>query len=357
MFKPYLALSHWITKHLIVCAGVMMLTHTAEPSWGLPLSPGDRVKIQIPDGDEFSGIFDVNLDGNLEIPYLPAMPVVGFEPPQVEQALSQSLIGGGFFQPSFLRVSVKVVRWAPIPVFVSGATYEPGRTTINNRSPEQLAQQNIQVTGDNPPDRFLTAAIQSAGGVLPDADVKAVRLIRSGQERVIDLSGVLTGQPIENVPLIAGDQIIVPHAGQRNNDLVRPTQITPPGIVVYLSNLTVPAQNNASSSINVDTTKFPYGARFSQAVVAANCSGGTQATNAKRRAVLVHTERLTGETTSLERPIEQLLKHTNDNTINPFLMPGDGVACYDSTVSNIRDVIRVVGDAFFPFSVLRNLAR
>jgi polysaccharide export outer membrane protein len=342
----------------MVCTGVITFTILAAGrSWGLPLSPGDRLKISIPEGDEFSGIFDVDLDGNLEIPYLPSIPVVGFEPPQVEQALSQTLIGGGFFQPSFLRVSVKVVRWAPIPVLVSGATFEPGRVSINNRSPDELAQQSTQVTGDDPPERFLIAAIRSAGGVMPDADVKAVRLIRGGQERVIDLSGVFTGQLLENVPLIAGDQIIVPRADHRNNDLVRPSQITPPGISVYLSNLTVPAQNNASSSINSDSTKFPYGARFSQAVVSANCSGGTQATNARRHAVLVHTDRFTGETTALERPIEHLLKHQNDDAINPFLMPGDGVACYDSTVTNVRDVLRIVGEAFFPYTVIRNLFR
>jgi polysaccharide biosynthesis/export protein len=340
------------------CLGAVMITgSTALASWGLPLSPGDRIKVFIPEGDEFSGTFDVNLDGNLEIPYLSPQPVVGLEPGQVEAQLTQSLIEGGFFQPTFLRVSVKVLRWAPISVYVSGATFEPGKISINNRSPEELAQQTDLVAGDNPPDRFLTVALRSAGGVMPEADVKAVRLIRGGQERTFDLSGVFTGEPIEDIPLLAGDQLIVPRATQRNNDLVRPTQITPPGIAVYLSNLTTPADSNASSAINSDSTKFPYGARFVQAVVAANCSGGTQSTNAKRFAVLVHTNRLTGETTALKRPIEDLLKKPNDDSINPFLMPGDGVACYDSRVTNVRDIFRVLGDLFAPFSILRNIFR
>ena len=46
-------------KHLIIHTIFATLT-LATPCLALPLSPGDRVKVMIPEGTEFSGIFEVN---------------------------------------------------------------------------------------------------------------------------------------------------------------------------------------------------------------------------------------------------------------------------------------------------------
>jgi polysaccharide biosynthesis/export protein len=327
----------------------------ATPAWSLPLSPGDRLKVTIPEGDLFQGIYEVNLDGTLKIPYLQAIPVTGLEPPQVEKVLKQELIQAELFNPEFIQVSVQVSQWAPIQVSVVGATFQPGRVIINQRSPEELANRT-PVSGDYPPQRFLAAALQSAGGVTPNADVKNIQLVRNGQKATFDFSGVFNGEAVTEIPLIAGDQIIVPDAGRFQNELVRPSQITIPGLRVFLSNLTQPASSNSSSSIDKDSTAFVYGSRFSQAVVAANCAGGS-AQNSRRRAVLVHTDRPTGETHAVDRPIEELLRATNDDASNPFLMPDDGVACYDSRTTNLRGVAQVLGDIFTPFSLLFNLFR
>jgi polysaccharide biosynthesis/export protein len=327
----------------------------AAPAFSLPLSPGDRLKVTIPEGDLFQGVYEVNLDGTLKIPYLQSIPVAGLEPPQVEKVLKQELIQAELFNPEFVQVSVQVSQWAAIQVSVVGATFQPGRVIINQRSPEELANQT-SASGDYPPQRFLVAALQSAGGVTPNADVKNIQLVRNGQTTSFDFSGVFNGEPIAEVPLIAGDQIIVPDIGHFQNELVRPSQITIPGLRVFLSNLTQPASSNSGSSIDKDSTAFVYGSRFSQAVVAANCAGGS-AQNARRRAVLVHTDRSTGATQATDRPIEDLLRAHNDDASNPFLMPDDGVACYDSRTTNLRGVAQVLGDIFTPFSLLFNLFR
>jgi polysaccharide export outer membrane protein len=329
---------------------------SAIPSLALPLSPGDRLNIFIREGEGFSGIYEVNLDGKIDVPYLSPLAVVGLEPFQVEQTLTQALVQAGMFQPNFIQVSVKVLEWASVEVTVAGATFEPGRVSLNKHSSDaNSAEKPVQISGDYPPERYLTSAIRAAGGVLPSADLKTVRLIRGDRESTIDLSGVFTGSPVNDIPLIAGDRIIVPKAERNNNNLVRPSQITPPGVRVFLSNLTIPAPSNSASAIGQDSTSFPYGSRFSQAVISANCAGGTQATNAKRRAVLVHTDRFTGQTKYVDRPIEDLLRKSTDDTVNPFLMPNDGVACYDSKVTNLRDVARTLGEVFSPFSFLFKL--
>jgi polysaccharide biosynthesis/export protein len=140
------------------------------------------------------------------------------------------------------------------------------------------------------------------------------------------------------VPLIAGDRVVVPDSGKLNPMIVRPSQITPVGVKIYLSNLT----SNGTSAIGRDAISFPYGSRFSHAVVSGNCAGGTVFTNAYRRAVLVRADATTGRTTTLDKGVEELLRRSSSNETNPYLMPNDAVACYDSAVVNVRDVLGIL---------------
>jgi polysaccharide biosynthesis/export protein len=329
----------------------------SSPARALPLSPGDRIRVLIPEGDLFSGVFEVNLDGNIQVPYLEPLPVKGLEIEAVKQSLTQALLDKKFFQPQFLQVSVSILQWAPIQVTVAGATFQPGLISINNRTAEERTLQQNQTSGDSPPDRYLTSAIRSAGGITPQANIKEISLLRNGKEQKIDLSGVFTGEPVADIPMVAGDRVVVPQLPLPQNNLVRPSQITPPGVRVFLSNLSVPATNNASASVKSDGSNFAYGSRLSQAVFEANCVGGTGSTNAARRAVLVRTDRLTGKTEVLDRSVEELIRDSKDDKTNPFLMPEDGVGCYDSNVTDARDVARTITDILNPLNLLFGIFR
>ncbi|MBE9009889.1 polysaccharide export protein [Pseudanabaenaceae cyanobacterium LEGE 13415] len=328
------------------------------PSWSLPLSPGDRIKLTIPEGELFNGTYEVNLDGTLNIPHLQPIKVAGLEPPEIEQTLTTAFINNKLFNPAFIQTSVQVVEWAPIQVNVSGATFQTGRILINQRTPDARSR-ITQASGDYSPERFLTAAIRAAGGVMPNADIQNVQLIRNGKARSIDLSGVLEGDNFNDVPLMAGDRIVVPDAGKFQNQLVRPSQITIEGVRIFLSNLTQPAAGNAgnaSAGISRDATAFKYGSRLSQAVIAGNCAGGS-VSNSRRRAVLVRTDRMTGKTQVVDRAIEDLLRNSTEDTNNPLLLPDDGIACYDSKSTNLRGVAETLSTIFSPFTLLFNLFR
>ena len=328
-------------------------------TFALPLSPGDRLEVSIPNEKYFARTYQVNQNGDIEVPFLGALSVVGLEPIEVENKLSQLLISHNYFPADNLQLSVQILEWAPIQVSVKGELFQPGRVLINEGEeiqPNAISPESLQITGDYPTRRYLTTAIRAAGGVLPTANVKQVHLIRQEQEIIVDLSGIFTGEPVKDIPLIAGDQIIVP-ATDFQAQLVRPSQITPPGMKVFVSNLTVPATSNASASITnrEEGIVFPYGSRFSQAVIATNCAGGTQATNAHRHAVLVRANRLTGAITYLERPVEDLLRDSHNETENPLLMPKDGVACYDSRITNTRDIFKTISEIFTPLLLLRTI--
>lgn len=338
-----------LRRWLLVTGAALWLTGGWCPrSLALPLSAGDRIKVTIPEGEEFSGIYEVNLNGELELPYLEGIQVSGLEPAEVRERIHAALVAGGFFQPTFLKVSVGVVQWAPVQVFVSGSTFQPGRVLINEWSDAEQTQSPVQLAGQGPYERSLSSAIRQAGGVLPTADVRQVELIRNGRRQRFDLYGVFTGAPVADIPLIAGDQVIVPDRGSIDPTIVRPSQITPVGVKIFISNLTVPAAGNAIAAIGRDATSFPYGSRFSHAVVSGNCAGGTTVINAYRRAVLVRSDATTGKTTTLDKGVEELLRRSTSNTSNPYLMPNDAVACYDSAVVNFSGVMRILSDIIAP---------
>jgi hypothetical protein len=124
---------------------------------------------------------------------------------------------------------------------------------------------------------------------------------------------------------------------------MRPSPISPPGVSLYLSNLTQPASNNAASAIGQTVREVPYGSRYMQAVIDANCVGGPRSTSADRSAVLFTRNPITGVSAVIERDIENLLRRADRDDYDPYLLPGDSLACYDSTVTNIAEIARVIG--------------
>lgn len=329
---------------------ILLGIFNASPTLALPLSPGDRLEVSIPQEAYFSRVYEVNEEGNLEIPYLGTIPVQGLEPASIEDKLAYALVDQGFFPPNTLQMTVQVIEWSPITVNVGGELFLPGAVQINLPFyPEEtsVSPDNNQITGEFPYRRYLTDALKAAGGVTPTANVEEIRLIRNGQEQVLDLSGALTGEPLDNIPLIAGDRIIVPTAENFQAKLVRPSAITRPGINLFVSNLTNPSPGNVAKALD-----FPYGTRLHQAVISSSCAGGTKIINAKRKAMLVRVDRLTGTTTYWEKGVEDLLRNSESDDDNPLLMPNDGLACYDSTVTTTRDIFRTLGDILNPLRIL-----
>jgi polysaccharide export outer membrane protein len=179
-----------------------------------------------------------------------------------------------------------------------------------------------------------------------------VAVRRAGQTRLYDLWGLIRGEPSDDPTLQSGDEILVPVLPDSQPGLARPSSITPPGVKVFISNLIQPAQSNAQATANGGSLSLAYGSRFSQAVVAANCVGGIVATSAHRSAVLVRTDRMSGTTRTWDNPVEDLIRDTDEQR-NPVLLEGDALACYDSTMTSVRDVFKALADVLSPFAIFR----
>jgi len=324
-------------------------------AYELPLSRGDRLRVVVAEGEHFSGVFEVGVDGKLHVPFITPIQAAGTTPTIVEKRLKRALVNEKIFRPEFVQVSVRIQQWSGVHVSVAGAVFSPGRVLINDRQVEVKTHQLTQESGDFPLERFLTTAIRSAGGVRPDADLANIRLLRDGKTSTFNISGILVGAPVQDVPLVAGDQIVVPSIGYLQDELMRPTLVTLPGFDIFISNLSTPADSNSKSAIGKEARSIPYGTRLLRGLISANCVGGTQATNASRMAVLVTTDRISRKTRVVHRSIEQLVRHHDRDEYNPYLMPNDGIACYDSGVTNVRDVAKTFSDIFNPIMMLRAL--
>ncbi|USD29179.1 polysaccharide biosynthesis/export family protein [Pseudoalteromonas sp. SCSIO 43201] len=325
---------------------------TSLSSESLPLSPGDLIELSMEYGEGFNGRYILDTTGSIFLPVAGAVKASGLTSHQLAQKLELTLTKAKIFKAYTIDVSVKVLNWAAIEVPVSGAVFQPGRVTINSALPEQVMEERIGASGDYSNQRLLSEAIRAAAGIRPDAKLDQVILIRQGWQIEADLSGILTGQPVKDYALIAGDQVIVPSTGCFQPHLVRPSQITPKGFRVFMSNLIDSAMSNSNAAIGRFSSNLPYGTRLLQAAISANCVGGKAYTNAPRRVALVSNNPITGQTQVIERSVEQLMRMPYRDLINPYVMPNDAIACYDSDVTNLRDIAGTLLDLIAPFSAL-----
>lgn len=313
---------------------------------GLLLAPGDRLRLDvIGDTGRISGTYVIGDDGRIMLPALGSVSALGLPLEEFEQQLRTHLVAQNIVQPLRNAVRVTLLESAGVSVAVGGAVFNPGTIRAGERSPDdRIGQREGVANGDANVARTVSTALRAAGGVRPDADITRIGLVRHDRLMVLDLRASHDGTSVGDVLLAPGDRLIVPSTGCFDANLARPSLVTQPGIRVYMSNLSRPANNNAGAAIGERTGSLPYGTRFLQGLVAMNCVGGS-AMNAGRRAVLISRNPMTGQSVVIERDVEELVRGADRDRNDPYLMPGDALACYDSKWMNVRDAISLMTDA------------
>ena len=313
---------------------------------GERLTRNDLLDVRIADDDTFNGSYVISRDGTLKLPFLPPIRAQGRNTSAVEADIARALLADDFYQDT-PRISVRVTDFASVTVGVSGAVFEPHSVEIGGVPGDSVDSLRQQASGASTEGRNLSAALRAAGGVRPDADISALEVRRGSQVYRLDMRGVFEGQNAVDIMLLTGDEVRVPSRQCFQDDLMRPSPISPPGVSLFLSNLTQPATNNAASAIGQTVRQVPYGSRYIQAVIDANCVGGPKSTSANRSAVLFSRNPITSVSVVIERDFEKLLRRADRDDYDPYLLPGDALACYDSTVTNIAEIGRVLGIVTF----------
>lgn len=124
---------------------------------GYRLAAGDKLRVTVFDEPSLTGEFQVGSAGELALPLIQSLPVVGQSSEQVAIAIASALSKGGYvLEP---RVAVEVIQYRP--VYILGEVSKPGE---------------YPHTGEL---TFLQA-VAKAGGFTPRADKGSVIVQRSG---------------------------------------------------------------------------------------------------------------------------------------------------------------------------------
>ena len=322
----------------------------------LVIAAGDVLKIRINDMEKLDGLYQVTANGELELPFAESLKVSGLSRRQAIDTLEKELVRLNWFYSDQVQVELSAVKLAPVMVSVTGAVFNSGRVSVNNR-PTAKAEEMVQrVGGGFSQGRDIIAGINAAGGLRPDADIANIYIKRNNQVIRLNLTPLIDGKGNVTTPqLTSGDQLYIPSTGIESIALIKPSQVTPPGLRLFLSNLIAPSLSNAQGAVGSDSTRLPYGSSLLDSAVSANCVGGTHSANASRSVLFITRNYGNQKQLVISRSINQLLAKSSDRTINPFVMPNDAVACYDSKFTNFRDVARGIGELINPILLGRLL--
>ncbi len=314
------------------------------------ISKGDLVRVVVLDDELLSGDFEIEGEGLLRLPQIPAFKVHGVTTEALERRIQAALVSQQLYRNEGPPVSIKIIDRAPVRVHVTGAVFEPGRVEINQKFQQERDALRQAASGDLSTNRILSNALRAAAGVRPDADIQRILIRRGGITYRVDMKAATMQRSFFDPFMLADDEVEVPSMGCFQPALAKDGPITRTGVKVQLSNLTVPALRNSASAIEDGARSLKYGTTLLQVLFKMNCVGGA-VTSAGRSALLISKNPITGESEVIRRPIEDLIRRSDRDEHNPILMPDDSIACYDSNVTNVRDVLSTFRDLAVPLTI------
>ncbi len=165
------------------------------------LGPGDRIRLDVFNVPEYSGEFQVLVDGTINLPIIGSLPVEGLTLEGASDNISNQY--ARFLKRPLVTVSLLAPR--PLKIGVSGEVSRPGSYTVSLAESRQFPT--------------VTQAIQLAGGTTQAANIRSVEILRRGQEKPIyvNLVDVLQkGDLSQDITLRDGDTVFLPTAVYTN---------------------------------------------------------------------------------------------------------------------------------------------
>jgi polysaccharide export outer membrane protein len=229
----------------------------------------------------------------------------------------------------------------PVSIAVVGEVFRPGSyvVTPNNArtGPAGLpggTASNSGSGGDRAP--TVTRAIQLAGGIKPQADVRNIqvrRLTRAGTEQVVavDLMKLLRGDVLQDAILQSGDTVIINKADR----IITPAEATEIASASFSPDII--RVNVVGEVVQQGTVQVPPNSPLNQALLAA---GGFNNRRAHKKSVELI--RLNPDGTVTRRDVSiDFTKGINDNT-NPTLQNNDIIVVKRSGLTAFTDTLGTV---------------
>lgn len=161
------------------------------------LGAGDIIRVTVFPVEEFSGDYQILVDGTLSLPLLGSFPVQGLTLTQLTEFLTQQYT----FYVKRPSVTVSLVSPRPLKLAIAGEINSPGSYLLPVEGGQKFPT--------------VTQLIQQAGGVTTVADLENVKIQRQhkGENLVLTLNLldlIKQGQLKQDITLRDGDEIIIP---------------------------------------------------------------------------------------------------------------------------------------------------
>jgi polysaccharide biosynthesis/export protein len=292
------------------------------------LGPGDGLSLRFLAANELSGPFNLLSDGTASLPLLGNVRLNGLTLSQASQWL-EKLYKRQLLRPE-LQLSIETPR--PLRIALIGQVSRPGLYTL---TPTEASQTEVAVSISGLP--TLVDAIQKAGGITAEADLRSVMLQRRlpgetgayKRTRLNLLALILEGDQQQNPLLFDGDTIKVEAAAE------------PVPEMIELSSTTLAPQEISVNVIGevkgAGRIQVPANTPLVQAVLAA---GGPIAWRANRGDVEL--VRINRNGTATREKFALNLGQGASNSKNPPLRDGDTVVVNRSGLAVASDALNAV---------------
>lgn len=241
----------------------------------------------------------------------------------------------------------------PINIAIIGEVYRPGPYTLQGGQARTGDAGTPGASSGSSSPTTVTRALQVAGGIRPEADIRRVQVVRStraGTAQVfeVNLWALLEGGGLEQDAILqGGDTVFVPTA-----TAIDPAQV--PQIAAASFSPDVIRVNVVGETERTGTIELPPNTSLSQAILAA---GGFNTRANDTEAELI---RLQPNGSVSRRIIAVNFAQGIDEENNPLLQNNDVVVVNPSLIANVDDKVgailgpvgRVIQSIFFPLRVL-----
>ena len=158
------------------------------------LGPGDEVQLQVTGPQDFGTLLVLDRNGQVNLPKVGAVTLAGVAVRDLDKTLSGHL--GKVF--TNIKVNASVGRLRGIQVYVVGQAQQPGTYQLSSVS-------------------TLVNALFASGGPSANGSMRAIELKRGGKTiTTLDLYDFIAkGDKSRDMPLLAGDVIVIPPVGAR----------------------------------------------------------------------------------------------------------------------------------------------
>ena len=285
------------------------------------IGPGDILDLNLFDAEDYSGTFQVMSDGKVTFPLIGNIDLNYLTIKNAEEILI-SLYSKQLLRP---ELNLVVLKTRPIKVSLVGEIESPGIYTLTN---------NDSSTGLP----TLINAIQEAGGITQEANLKKIELIRRlpGKEEALKkadlniLELVLSGDQSQNPYLFDGDVIKIKKAEKdHNQEAFNKSNLTNRNIKV-----TIIGSINKPGSLEIDR-----GTSLSKAIYLAEGPISWKANTGQ-----VELVRINKNGSATLRKFRLNLASEISEEKNPTLKNGDIIRVKPNLYSNIGDGIKVIAE-------------